>query len=77
MRFVTALDLTKYLQQIKQQIFLLTCAPISELPSNTLMGWLVVNVGLGYIDLLQQILHFSSHFTLNHSTFMVSVAVSL
>ena len=33
-RFVTALDLIKYLKQIKYNRFLLTYAPISELPSN-------------------------------------------
>ena len=33
-RFVTALDLIKCLKQIKQQILLLTYAPISELPSS-------------------------------------------
>ena len=32
-RFVTALDLIKCLKQIKLQRLLLTCAPISELPS--------------------------------------------
>ena len=31
--FVTSLDLSKYLKQIKEHRFLLTCAPISELPS--------------------------------------------
>ena len=31
---VTALDLFKCLKQIKQESLLLTCAPISELPSN-------------------------------------------
>ena len=34
-RCVTALDLIKSLKQIKCQILLLTCAPISELPANT------------------------------------------
>ena len=33
-RFVTALDLIKCLKQIKLQILLLTCSPISELTSN-------------------------------------------
>ena len=33
-RVVTALVLIKCLKQIKFQIFLLTCAPISELPSH-------------------------------------------
>ena len=33
-QFVTALDLIKCLTLIKLQILLLTCAPISELPSN-------------------------------------------
>ena len=33
-RFVTALDLNKCLSQIRKQISLRTCAPISELPSN-------------------------------------------
>ena len=31
-RFVTALDLIKFLEQIRQQRLLLTCATISELP---------------------------------------------
>ena len=31
---MTALDLIKCLRQIRQQRLLLTCAPISELPSN-------------------------------------------
>ena len=34
-RFVTALDLINCVDQIKYQKLLLTCAPISELPSNT------------------------------------------
>ena len=33
-RFVAALDLIKGLKQIKYERLLLTCAPISELPSN-------------------------------------------
>ena len=33
-RFVTSLDLIKCLKRNKQQKWLLTCAPISELPSN-------------------------------------------
>ena len=33
-RFVTALDLIKCLNQMNSQILLLTCAPISELPSD-------------------------------------------
>ena len=39
--FVTTIDLIKCVEQIKQQIFLLTCAPISELPSDmSTMSWL-------------------------------------
>ena len=34
-RFVTALDLIKCLKQIKYQILLLACAPISKVPSQT------------------------------------------
>ena len=33
-RFVTALDLIKFLERIKEQGWLLTCALISELPYN-------------------------------------------
>ena len=33
MQFVTALDLIKCIKQIKYQTLLLTCAPISKLPS--------------------------------------------
>ena len=33
-RFVNALELIKCLEQIRCQILLLTCAPISELPAN-------------------------------------------
>ena len=35
-RFMTVLGLIKCLKQIKYQILLLTCAPISELPSDTI-----------------------------------------
>ena len=34
-RFVTVLHLIKYLKQVKYQRLLNTCAPISELPSDT------------------------------------------
>ena len=33
-RFVTALDLIECLREIKKMRLLLTCTPISELPSN-------------------------------------------
>ena len=33
-RFVTDLDLIKCINQIKLQILLLSCTPISEIPSN-------------------------------------------
>ena len=33
-QFVTSLDLVNCLKQIKEQRLLLTCTPISELPSN-------------------------------------------
>ena len=48
-RFVTALDLIKCLKQDEYQRLPLTCAPISELPSNTSTVTRIVN----YLDCVQ------------------------
>ena len=45
-RFVTALDLIKYLKQNKLKRFLLRCAPLSELPANILTMVEILNFAM-------------------------------
>ena len=51
MRIVTGLDLTGCLKQIKYQRLHLTCAPISELPSNIrTMGVIIYYAGQKWLQ---------------------------
>ena len=62
-RFVTALDLIKCLKHIKYLRLLLTCAPISELPSNESKPCIVLVTG----DIFSYIIFGGSNWPIPHT----------